>query len=62
MTAILGCCKGYTCVVSWVSMVTGTFQGESENDRGVGQKGGVKRVDIGLSCNVTEVELEGIHI
>ena len=34
-TTILGCCKGYACVISWVLVIKGTFQDELEMNRGV---------------------------
>ena len=44
------------------SMITGTFQGELEIDKGVGLKCRVKRVVKRLSHNVTEVKSEGVQI
>ena len=44
------------------SMITGTFQGELEIDKGVGLKCRVDRVVKRLSCNVTEVKSKGAQI
>ena len=61
-TAILGCCNGYACAILWVLVNIGTFQCKLEMDRDVGLKCRIKRIVNGLSCNVTEVKLEGAQI
>ena len=60
VTAILGCCKGYTCAILWVLVIKGTFQCESEIDRGVDLKHRVKGIVKRLSRNVTEVKSKGV--
>ena len=62
VTAILGCCKGHVCAILWVLVIKGTFQDESEMNRGVNTNCKVKRIVKRLSCNVTEVELKGTNI
>ena len=61
-TAILGCCKDYAYVISWVLVIKGTFQCELEMNRVVDLKHRVKRVVKRLSHNVTEVELKGAEL
>ena len=56
--AILGCCKGYVCAITWVLVIKGTFQDELEMNRGVDLNCKVKR----LCHNVTEVKLKGAQI
>ena len=60
VTAILGCCKGHACVISWVLVIKGTFQCESEMNRVVDSKCKVERIVKRLSHNVTEVESKGV--
>ena len=57
-TAILGYCKRYACAISWVSEVTGTFQGELETNKDVSCKGRVEMIVKRLSCND---KLEGMQ-
>ena len=54
-TAILGCCKDYTCAILWVLVIKGTFQCELEMNRGVDLNHRVKKIVKRLSCNVTEL-------
>ena len=61
-TAILGCCKDYVYVISWVLVIKGTFQCESEMNRVVDLKCSVEGVVKRLSCKVTEVKLKGAEI
>ena len=61
-TAILGCCKGYMYVISWVLIIKGTFQCESEMNRVVDLKHRVEGIVKRLSCNVTEVESRGAEL
>ena len=62
MTAILGCCKGYACVILWVLVIKGTFQCELEMSRVVDLKCKVEGIVKRLSHNVTEVESKGAGI
>ena len=61
-TAILGCCKDYAYAISWVLVIRGTFQCESEINRVVDLRCRVKRVVKRVSCNVTEVESKGAEL
>ena len=61
-TAILGCCKGYACAISWVLVIKGTFQYELEINRDIDSKCRVKGMVKILSHNVTEVKLMGAGI
>ena len=52
----------YVHVISWVSKVTGTFQGKSETGKDVDHKGRIEVIVKRLSHNDTEVESEGMQI
>ena len=62
VTAILGCCKGYVCVILLVLVIKGTFQCELEMDRDVDLNCRVKRIVRRLSHNVTQVKSKGVQI
>ena len=46
-------------MILWVLVIRGTFQCESEMNRGVDLKHRVERIVKSLSCNVTEVKSKG---
>ena len=62
VTAILGCCKGYTCAISCVLVIKGTFHCKLEMNRAIDSKCRVEGIVKRLSHNVTEVALKSAQI